>query len=60
LVYTRSKNKLIEVPGTEKVKERVKKAAAEITDIIVSNKFPKATRCKRRCTGFTYRNICIK
>jgi CRISPR-associated exonuclease Cas4 len=60
LVYTRSKNKLIEVPVTEKAKEKVKKAAAEIIDIIDSNKFPKATRYKKRCTGCTYRNICIK
>src|SRR5699024_768561 len=41
LVYTRSKNKLVEVPVTEKAKERVKKAATEIIDIIDSNKFPK-------------------
>jgi CRISPR-associated exonuclease Cas4 len=60
LVYTRSRNKLIEIPVTEKAKEKVKKAAAEIIDIIDSNKFPKATRYKRRCTGCTYRNICIK
>jgi CRISPR-associated exonuclease Cas4 len=60
LVYTRSKNKLIEVPVTQKAKEKVKQAAAEIIDIIDSNKFPQATRYKKRCTGCTYRNICIK
>jgi CRISPR-associated exonuclease Cas4 len=60
LVYTRSKHKLIEVPVTEQAKERVKAAATEIINIIQQNRFPKATRYKKRCTGCTYRNICIQ
>jgi|SRR5699024_3266719 len=60
LVYTRSKNKLIEVAVTPESKNKVKEAAQEIIDIIDQNRFPKATRYKKRCRGCTYRNICIK
>lgn len=60
LVYTRSKNKLIEVPVTEEAKSDVKQAAKDIIGIIDKNRFPKATRYKKRCRGCTYRNICIK
>ena len=60
LVYTRSKHKLVEVKITVKAKEKVKEAAAEIIDIIQRNRFPKATRYKRRCRGCTYRNICVQ
>lgn len=60
LVYTRSKNKLVEVPVTTESKEKVRAAAHEIIDIISQNRFPGATRYKKRCRGCTYRNICIK
>lgn len=60
LVYTRSKNKLVEVEITNESKRKVKEAAKDIIDIIRKNRFPKATRYKKRCTGCTYRNICIK
>lgn len=60
LVYTRSKNKLVEVEVTENSKEKVKQAAQEIIDIIETNRFPKATKYKKRCIRCTYRNICVK
>lgn len=60
LVYTRSKNKLIEIPVSEESKSKVKEAAADIIDIINKNRFPRATRYKKRCRGCTYRNICIQ
>lgn len=60
LVYTRSKNKLVEVEINEDGKQKVKQAAKDIVDIISKNRFPKATRYKKRCIGCTYRNICIK
>ena len=60
LVYTRSKNKLIEVKIEEISKNEVKIAARAIIDIIDRNRFPKATRYKKRCTECTYRNICIQ
>ena len=46
LVYTRSKNKLVEVEISEKSKAEVKTAAQSIFDIIETNRFPKATKFK--------------
>lgn len=60
LVYTRSQNKLIEVPISEEHVKQVKAAAGEIRKIIEQNYFPKATRYKKRCLNCTYRNICIQ
>jgi len=60
LVYTRSKHKLIEVDIDDKAKAVVKKGLAEMTEIIQQNKFPKATKYKKRCLNCTYRNICVK
>ncbi len=60
LVYTRSRNRLVEVPVREADKEQVKKCAEEIYRIIDRNFFPKATRYKKRCLDCTYRNVCIK
>ncbi len=60
LVYTRSKNKLIEVPVDEDAKQEVREAARKVIHIIQSNRFPKATHYKKRCRGCTYRNICVK
>jgi CRISPR-associated exonuclease Cas4 len=60
LVYTRSQNKVVEVPVAEEDKETVKRAAREILQVIDSNMFPKATRYKERCVHCTYRNICVR
>jgi CRISPR-associated exonuclease Cas4 len=60
LVYTRSQNKLVEVPiGREEINS-VRTCASKIRDIILTNQFPKATKFKRRCVDCTYRNICIQ
>jgi CRISPR-associated exonuclease Cas4 len=61
LVYTRSKNLLVEVPIPPDAKERVKRvAAAELVAIIEKNTFPRATKQKRKCAICTYRNFCPK
>jgi CRISPR-associated exonuclease Cas4 len=60
LIYTRSKNKLVEVNINQELKEKVKEDALSIIDIIENNRFPKGTTYKKRCTGCTYRNICIQ
>lgn len=60
LVYTRSKNKLIEVPITLADMAQVETVAKQIGDIIQQNKYPKATKYKRRCVSCTYRNICTQ
>ncbi|WP_461141314.1 CRISPR-associated protein Cas4 [Spirosoma pomorum] len=60
IVYTRSNNRVIEVPILEANKSDVKRAAEAIFTIIDRNFFPKATKAKARCVTCTYRNLCIK
>jgi len=60
LVYIRSKNKLLEVPIKDTDKAKVIKAIDEIKEIIGKNKYPKATRYKKKCVTCTYKNICTK
>lgn len=60
LVYTRSKNKLVEVPIDKVAKDKVRQSIDEMLEIIEGNKFPKATKFKKRCLNCTYRNICTK
>lgn len=60
LVYTRSQNKLMEVPIAKQHKEEVKSAAEEIFRIIDKNFYPKATKYKARCLNCTYRNVCVQ
>jgi CRISPR-associated exonuclease Cas4 len=60
LVYTRSKHKLVEVEIPSKAKEEIKTSMDQMLEIIEENKFPKATKYKKRCLNCTYRNICIK
>lgn len=60
LVYTRSKNKLVEVPIVPSSKEKVRQSMQRMLEIIEGNTFPKATSFKKRCLNCTYRNICIK
>jgi CRISPR-associated exonuclease Cas4 len=60
LVYTRSKHKLVEVPIPLEAKQEIKKSMDQMLQIIDRNKFPKATKFKKRCVNCTYRNICIK
>lgn len=60
LVYVRSHHKLVEVEINASDKEEVKTSIHEMLEIIGRNKFPKATKFKKRCLNCTYRNICIK
>jgi len=60
LVYTRSKNKLIEINISENDKQAVKNCINEINTIVEGNVYPKATKYKKRCLTCTYRNICTK
>ena len=60
LVYTRSKNKLVEIKITAKDKEQVKTTADEIKRLLAESRYPKATPYKKRCLNCTYRNICIQ
>ena len=60
LVYTRSNNRVVEVPITAEHKAEVRQAASAVFAIIDRNYFPKATKYKSRCLTCTYRNVCIK
>lgn len=60
LIYVRSKNKIVEVDISEADKSKIKQSMQEILTIINGNKFPKATKFKKRCVNCTYRNICIR
>lgn len=60
LVYTRSANKLIEIPISMESKARVKPAADAIEEIISKNYYPKSTKYKKRCVDCTYKKICIQ
>lgn len=60
LVYTRSRNKVVEVPITPANLEEVRRVADAVLEVIERNFYPKATRYKDRCVTCTYRNLCIK
>ena len=60
LVYTRSRNKVVEVEITEANKDHVRKAVRYIFSIIDQNRFPKATEYKAHCVPCTYRTVCIR
>jgi CRISPR-associated exonuclease Cas4 len=60
LVYTRSKNNVVEVNIPDYSKREIRTSMFEMLRIIEDNKFPKATSFKKRCVNCTYRNICIK
>ena len=60
LIYTRSKNKLVEVPIGLSSKLVIKESRQKMLEIIEGNTFPIATKFKKRCLNCTYRNVCIK
>ncbi|SMD45363.1 CRISPR-associated exonuclease Cas4 [Aquiflexum balticum DSM 16537] len=60
LVYVRSKNKLIEVSISNEDKREIMNSIRDIQEIMEYNRYPKATKYKKRCLNCTYRNICVK
>jgi CRISPR-associated exonuclease Cas4 len=60
LVYTRSKNKLVEVPIRDVDKALVQKTIGCIEQVIEQNQYPPATKVRKRCVHCTYRNICTQ
>ena len=60
IVYTRSKNKLVEVPITDKDYTGLEKMIDRIEEIIVNCRYPRPTRYKRRCPDCCYANLCEK
>lgn len=60
IIYTRSKNKLVEVPIHDKDFAALDEVVLGILGIIRDCKYPKPTRYRRRCPDCCYRNICEK
>ena len=60
IVYTRSKNLIVDIEIKPNDYEKLIKIIDNIREIIEKNYFPKRTSCKTRCNDCCYRNICIK
>jgi len=58
IIYTRSRNKLIEIPIQHKEFDALREIIDDLLDVIVKCKYPKPTRYKGRCSDCCYRNIC--
>ena len=58
IIYTRSKNKLVEVPLKDKDFIELEKIIDDMTNIIQNCRYPKPTSVKRRCPDCCYRNLC--
>ncbi len=60
IVYTRSRNKLVEVPITAKMYGELEKIIAELLQVVLKGVYPKSTPYRARCADCCYRNICEK
>jgi len=58
IVYTRSRNKLVEVEIKEKDYIGLEKIIKRVIDIIYKCKYPKSTSTKKRCPDCCYKNVC--
>ena len=58
IVYTRSKNKLIDIPIRERDFLELDNIISGLMDIICNCYYPKPTSYKQRCSDCCYRNIC--
>lgn len=58
IVYTRSKNKLVELNFTEKDRADLAKQIKKVVKIITTGYYPKGTSSKSRCRDCCYKNIC--
>jgi CRISPR-associated exonuclease Cas4 len=60
IVYTRSRNKLVEVPITEKMQQELDTIIGELLSVVQKGVYPKPTRYRARCSDCCYGNICEK
>lgn len=60
IVYTRSNNKVVEIPIPESALADIRKTSLAILDVVAHNRFPKATSVKKRCLNCTYRKVCVQ
>lgn len=58
IVYTRSKNKLVELKFNEKDKSELKKSIKGVIHIIKTGFYPRRASSIKRCVDCCYKNIC--
>jgi len=58
LCYTRSSNRVVEVPFRESDFDKALRAVGEIIEVIQKGYYPKETGHKMKCINCTYRNVC--
>ena len=58
LVYTRSRNKLVQVDISDSVYEKLDKMIKDLIKILQKGYYPNPTKYKSRCGDCCYRNIC--
>jgi len=59
IVYTRSKNKLIEFDFTDKDRAEIESMIENVLHIIKSGFFPEKTASQKRCSDCTFNKICV-
>jgi CRISPR-associated exonuclease Cas4 len=60
VVYTRSKNKIVQLEFTDRDKIQVSKIIGNIFNIIQAGEYPDTHTNKRKCLNCTYRRICTQ
>ncbi|MBW1999435.1 MAG: CRISPR-associated protein Cas4 [Deltaproteobacteria bacterium] len=60
IIYTRSRNKLIEIPIYEQDFDTLDEIVRGILDVIQGCRYPNPTCYRQRCSDCCYRNICEK
>jgi CRISPR-associated exonuclease Cas4 len=60
IVYTRSKNKIIQLEFTNRDKKQASNIVDNIFNIILVGEFPEVRTNKRKCLSCTYRRICTQ
>jgi len=58
IVYTRSKNKLVEIEITQKMYAELDKIVRDLANIIQKGFYPESAKHKAKCADCCYRNIC--
>jgi len=60
IIYTRSKNKLVEVPITEGMYLELDAIIGDLLGVVQKGIYPPPTKYRARCADCCYRNICEK
>jgi CRISPR-associated exonuclease Cas4 len=60
IVYTRSRNKLVDVPITKRMYSELDEIINDLLNVVQKGVYPEPTKYKARCSDCCYRNICEK